>query len=135
MRRPSRRCQRREFAGFGRGPGCIPFSALESGLLCFPFHSGSIRISAALGARALDGLDPGIFASFDAHCLKRHDASSEKGDFRIDHLSAKIGFEDTPHWLEIMERISTGEMLTTPPIRALFLRTRGRKGSIGSDRR
>ncbi len=34
----------------------------------------------------------------------------QKGDFRIDNLSPKIGFEDTPHWLELMERISSGEM-------------------------
>jgi len=55
-------------------------------------------------------LDPKVQAYFDQHCLKCHDADAAKGDFRIDNLSAKVGFEDTPQWLEIMERISSGEM-------------------------
>ena len=37
-------------------------------------------------------------------------SDSTKSDFRIDGLSAKVGFEDTPQWLEVMERISSGEM-------------------------
>jgi hypothetical protein len=55
-------------------------------------------------------LDPKVQAYFEQHCLKCHDADAEKGDFRIDNLSPKIGLEDTPQWLEIMERISSGEM-------------------------
>lgn len=69
-------------------------------------------LSITVGAFAADsgGLDPKVQAYFDKHCLGCHDAESEKGDFRIDNLSTKIGFEDTPQWLEIMERISSGEM-------------------------
>jgi len=28
----------------------------------------------------------------------------------VDNLSPKVGIENTPQWLEIMERINTGEM-------------------------
>ena len=59
---------------------------------------------------SLAGLEPELRSYLDTHCIKCHDAESEKGDFRIDNLSSKIGIEDTPHWLEIMERISSGEM-------------------------
>ncbi|MEZ6124171.1 MAG: DUF1587 domain-containing protein [Planctomycetaceae bacterium] len=34
----------------------------------------------------------------------------QKGDFRVDNLSPKVGAENTPQWLEIMERINSGEM-------------------------
>ncbi len=59
---------------------------------------------------AAAALDPKVQAYIDTHCIKCHDEDSEKGDFRIDNLSSKIGFEDTPQWLEIMERINSGEM-------------------------
>ncbi|MEM7012830.1 MAG: DUF1587 domain-containing protein, partial [Verrucomicrobiota bacterium] len=49
-------------------------------------------------------------AFLEAHCIKCHDEDSEKGDFRVDNLSPKVGFEDTPQWVEIMERITSGEM-------------------------
>jgi mono/diheme cytochrome c family protein len=55
-------------------------------------------------------LDPKVQAYFEQHCLKCHDAEVQKGDFRIDNLSPKVGFENTPQWLEIMERINSGEM-------------------------
>lgn len=44
------------------------------------------------------------------HCLKCHGEKSDESDFRLDNLSARIGFENTPQWLEVMERISSGEM-------------------------
>lgn len=56
------------------------------------------------------GLDPKIQAYFRAHCLECHSKDSKESDFRIDTLSPKVGHEDTPQWLEIMERISSGEM-------------------------
>ncbi|MES2569447.1 MAG: c-type cytochrome domain-containing protein, partial [Verrucomicrobiota bacterium] len=49
-------------------------------------------------------------AFFDRHCVNCHGVEKQKGDFRIDTLSAKVGFENTPQWLEIMERINSGEM-------------------------
>ncbi len=39
--------------------------------------------------------DPTVRAYFQQHGLKCHDADLEKGDFRIDNLSPKVGFEDT----------------------------------------
>jgi hypothetical protein len=55
-------------------------------------------------------LDPKVQAYFVQHCLKCHGAEAKKDDFRIDTLSPKVGFESTPQWLEIMERINSGEM-------------------------
>lgn len=55
-------------------------------------------------------LDPKVKSYLETHCITCHDADSDKGDFRIDNLSAKVGVENTPQWLEIMERISSGEM-------------------------
>ncbi len=62
------------------------------------------------------GLDPKVEAYFNAHCMKCHDADTAKGEFRIDTLSSKVGVENTPQWLEIMERINSGEM---PPKKVL----------------
>jgi len=63
-----------------------------------------------MSAAPVAKLDPKVHAYFETHCLKCHDEDSEKGDFRIDNLSPKIGFDDTPQWIEIMERINSGEM-------------------------
>ncbi len=60
-------------------------------------------------------LDAKVAAYLDANCVNCHDGSSDKTDFRIDKLSAKVGIEDTPQWLEMMERINSGEM---PPKKA-----------------
>jgi hypothetical protein len=46
----------------------------------------------------------------DTHCIHCHGDKKQKGDFRIDLLSKDIGLKDTPHWAEVMERISSGEM-------------------------
>ena len=54
--------------------------------------------------------DSKVQAYFDAHCIKCHGAETAKGDFRIDTLSPLVGMENTPQWLEIMERINSGEM-------------------------
>jgi mono/diheme cytochrome c family protein len=54
--------------------------------------------------------DAKVQAYFDAHCMKCHGADTAKGDFRIDTLSRLVGVENTPQWLEIMERINAGEM-------------------------
>jgi hypothetical protein len=56
------------------------------------------------------GLDPNVGAYFEKHCVTCHGAEKQKGEFRIDTLSTKVGFENTPQWLEIMERINSGEM-------------------------
>jgi len=61
-------------------------------------------------AATASGLDPKVQDYIDAHCADCHDAGSAKGDFRIDSLSSKVGMEDNSKWLEVMERISSGEM-------------------------
>jgi len=80
------------------------------------FHSsfGAALIFATAGGVAavapVAALDPTVATYFDQHCLKCHDAEVQKGDFRIDTLSPKVGHENNPQWLEIMERINSGEM-------------------------
>ena len=76
-------------------------------LLAFavPAKSSSAADSVAAGTLA-----PKVHAYFKTHCLGCHSEGSKHSDFRIDNLSAKVGFENTPQWLEIMERISSGEM-------------------------
>src|SRR5882672_6825847 len=54
--------------------------------------------------------DSKVQAYFEAHCIKCHGADTAKGDFRIDTLSNLVGTENTPQWLEILERINSGEM-------------------------
>ena len=66
-------------------------------------------------AAASGGLEPKVQDYFEQHCVSCHGAEKQKGDFRIDTLSPKVGFENTPQWLEIMERINAGEM---PPKKA-----------------
>ncbi|MEO6788414.1 MAG: DUF1592 domain-containing protein [Chthoniobacteraceae bacterium] len=46
----------------------------------------------------------------EQHCNRCHNEDKQKGDFRLDTLSTKVGFENTPQWIEIMERINSGEM-------------------------
>ena len=70
-----------------------------------PLSSLYLCIAAAHAA-----IDPQVKADFEEHCLKCHDEDVQKGDFRIDTLSPKVGHENNPQWLEIMERINSGEM-------------------------
>lgn len=44
------------------------------------------------------------------HCIGCHGEKKQEGDFRIDTLSPDVGLQDTPHWAEVIERISSGEM-------------------------
>lgn len=46
----------------------------------------------------------------ETHCLHCHSEKKQEGEFRIDTLSHEVGLQDTPHWAEVMERISSGEM-------------------------
>ncbi len=61
-------------------------------------------------AAAHAAVDPQVSAYMEKHCLKCHDEDVQKGDFRIDTLSPKVGHENNPQWVEIMERINSGEM-------------------------
>jgi mono/diheme cytochrome c family protein len=72
-----------------------------------------IAVAGIGGARAAEkpeDFDTALKPYLKEHCIKCHDEGTDKSDFRIDNLSPKIGFENTPQWLEIMERISSGEM-------------------------
>ncbi|MEZ6088519.1 MAG: DUF1592 domain-containing protein [Pirellulaceae bacterium] len=57
-----------------------------------------------------EGPAPHVDTFLQTHCIKCHGKESNEGDFRIDTLSSHVGFEDTPQWVEIMERINSGEM-------------------------
>ncbi len=57
-----------------------------------------------------DALDPKVDAYFKTYCFACHSENTKKSDFRLDKLSAKVGFEDTPQWREVIERITSGEM-------------------------
>ncbi len=79
------------------------FLALISPLLAvFTANAGAAQPAA--------GLEPKVQAYLDKHCISCHGPEHQKGEFRIDTLSTKVGFENTPQWLEIMERINSGEM-------------------------
>ncbi len=82
-------------------------------LQCMPPFAAALLASAAQAAvqtPPVAALDPKVGAYFEQHCYDCHDATTQKGDFRMDNLSPKVGFENTPQWLEIMERINSGEM-------------------------
>ncbi|MBI3880837.1 MAG: DUF1592 domain-containing protein [Verrucomicrobia bacterium] len=65
---------------------------------------------AASAPTAAPDFDRAVKPFFAQHCNKCHDAKTQKGDFRLDTLSCKVGFENTPQWVEVMERINSGEM-------------------------
>ncbi|MFN6053193.1 MAG: DUF1587 domain-containing protein, partial [Planctomycetia bacterium] len=44
------------------------------------------------------------------HCERCHNAEKSSGEFRIDKLSKNVGRENNPQWLEVMDRINSGEM-------------------------
>lgn len=70
----------------------------------------SLLLLGFAGTANAAALDPNVAAYLKVHCSRCHSENSKKSDFRIDTLSSKVGFEDTPQWLEVMERISSGEM-------------------------
>src|SRR4051812_25852003 len=56
------------------------------------------------------GFDQAVQPFLQEHCDRCHGTDKQKGDFRVDTLSRKVGFENTPQWIEVMERINSGEM-------------------------
>lgn len=72
-------------------------------LVCFCLASGFCLA----GVQQLAGPVGGYL---ETHCLRCHDEEVQKGDFRLDTLSTEVGRKDTPQWLEVMSRISSGEM-------------------------
>lgn len=84
--------------------------------LFFTAHGSLLLLIAVAGSMyatdtdMADTLDPKVRTYINTHCIRCHGADATKSDFRIDKLSGKVGHEDTPQWLEVMERISSGEM-------------------------
>jgi mono/diheme cytochrome c family protein len=83
--------------------GGLAFSAMLAVSLC------TVRV-ASFAAEKPAGLDPKVGAYFEKHCVSCHGPEKQKAEFRIDALSTKVGFENTPQWVEVMERINSGEM-------------------------
>ncbi len=70
---------------------------------------------AMLASASLQAAEPGeleklVQPFLKKHCVECHSAEVQKGDFRVDNLSPKVGAENTPQWLEVMDRINSGEM-------------------------
>ncbi len=81
--------------------------------LFYSSFAAALLLATADGMAAsapVTALDSTVTTYFERHCNKCHDADVQKGDFRLDTLSPKVGFENTPQWIEIMERINSGEM-------------------------
>ncbi|MCE9562039.1 MAG: DUF1592 domain-containing protein [Planctomycetes bacterium] len=58
-----------------------------------------------------DDFDKTVQPYFAEHCNRCHDAKKQKGDFRLDTLSRDFtAGTSTMKWMEIIERINTGEM-------------------------
>ena len=56
------------------------------------------------------GFDKYLLPYLTTHCYRCHNADKPKGEFRLDKLSKNVGTENNPQWLEVMERINSGEM-------------------------
>ena len=70
----------------------------------------ALLASASLQAEQPRDLEQVMQPFLKKYCVECHSADVQKGDFRVDNLSPKVGTENTPQWLEIMERINSGEM-------------------------
>ncbi len=88
----------------------LPMHRFPFRLRNFPTLLSCAILSAAGSCAAADGLEPKVSAYFETHCVSCHGPEKQKAEFRIDTLSTKVGYENTPQWLEIMERINSGEM-------------------------
>lgn len=77
-------------------------------------HKPALLFAAFLPCGLLAEEQPDFVADalpyFEAHCIDCHGPDLQKSDFRLDTLSRKVGLEDVPLWVEVMERINSGEM-------------------------
>ncbi len=78
------------------------------------FLIGTIVCGVLIGTPALlqaaPSFDADVWPYFQAHCVSCHGEQKHEGEFRIDTLSRKVGFENSPQWAEVIERINSGEM-------------------------
>jgi len=91
-----------------------------------------VAIALAIGTPNVSFADAPSFETdlhpfLKSHCNKCHNADKREGDFRIDSLSDKVGLEDTPRWVEVLERINSGEM---PPKEEVNLPTTDQRAAI-----
>jgi len=70
----------------------------------------ALLASASLQAEEPRYLEKVVQPFVKKYCVECHGEDVQKGDFRVDNLSPKVGTENSPQWLEIMERINSGEM-------------------------
>ncbi|MCB1226122.1 MAG: DUF1592 domain-containing protein, partial [Verrucomicrobiales bacterium] len=70
----------------------------------------NLAVATSATAAGIVDLPPATRDYLERHCIDCHDAEVSKGDFRIDTLSSRVGFEDNAAWLELMTRINSGEM-------------------------
>jgi hypothetical protein len=66
--------------------------------------------TAAYPALASSEFDTSLLPYLKEHCDRCHNSEKHEGDFRLDILSKKVGTENNPQWLEVMDRINSGEM-------------------------
>ncbi len=71
----------------------------------------TIHTPAVAAPPAPDEFDKAVEPYFAEYCLRCHDAKKPKGDFRLDTLSRDFAAgTSTMKWMEIIERINSGEM-------------------------
>jgi hypothetical protein len=74
---------------------------------CFALVSLVLLPELALGE---PHFDTDVLPYIRANCVGCHGPEKQKGGFRIDELSPKVGLENAPQWAEVIERINSGEM-------------------------
>jgi|688.fasta_scaffold05777_6 hypothetical protein len=67
-------------------------------------------VPVSLYAEQPQNLEQVIRPFLTKYCIECHSADVQKGDFRLDNLAINVGTDDVPRWLELMERINSGEM-------------------------
>jgi hypothetical protein len=87
-----------------------PARKLHVFLLIAPLTAFIAGANVASGATTLAEFDKSLLPYLQTHCLRCHNAEKHEGEFRLDTLSKNVGSENNPQWLEVIERINSGEM-------------------------
>ncbi len=74
------------------------------------FLAITLVVNVAHGATSSTEFDKSLLPYLQAHCYRCHNADKHEGEFRLDTLSKNVGTENNPQWLEVIERINSGEM-------------------------
>ncbi|MEQ8787987.1 MAG: DUF1592 domain-containing protein [Pirellulaceae bacterium] len=87
-----------------------PFFAVST-LLAFALVADVATARAEEAPPAAANFDKAVLPFFQQNCLRCHNAKTQEGDFRIDNLSRELGGGGSVgHWLDVMDKISTGAM-------------------------